>query len=41
MGHAYSSNVADIFARLKRLQRFIFNGNRRTWSENSKRGKKK
>ena len=44
MGHAYSSIVADIFARFKRLeglQCFIPYRYRRTWSENSKRSRKK
>ena len=42
MGHAYSSIVADIFARFKRLEKyqFIFNRNWWTWSKNSKRSKK-
>ena len=40
MGHAYSSIIADFFARFKRIKWFecsFLNWNRRTWFKNSKR----
>ena len=42
MGHAYSSIVADIFARFKRLEGYnvLFYRNWWTWVKDSKRGRK-
>ena len=36
MGHAYSSIIADIFARFKRLKSIFFNWDWWAWSKNSK-----